>query len=251
MSITSIEKRFPDWKNVFVAILEKQIETVIGENAIDEIKQPYLRKELNEKLGSIYDAVEKQFIEQINDDEIRAAVLGMPLASLPLLQHAFGEFFRQPQSNKLKIALKKQLKMDYPHLPENKIDSAVHLYTKILHDELTPLSEFQRMSLVYSVSQISDHAKQLDAITLLLTELVAHVKNNSASVLVPKKANDDLFVNGTTAQPIDIPKSRLSTSLTFSTQVNSINRYSYKSRSAGSSGSILPSNSYELDSEAY
>lgn len=180
MSTRDTDKRFPDWKKVFVAILEKQIETVLGNNAIDEIKQPYLQKELSDKLGSIYDAVEKQFVEQVASDEIREAVLGLPLASLPSLQQAFGEFFRQPQSDKLKLALKSQLKMDYPRLSEEHIDSAIQLYTQILHDELLPLSEqFQRMSMTYSLEKISNHTDQLGVMTSLLKELVGHVKNNN------------------------------------------------------------------------
>jgi hypothetical protein len=193
MSTTNPNKRFPDWKKVFVAVLEKQIEAVLGENAIDEIKQPLIQKELNEKLGSIYDAVEKQFIELVSNSEIREAVLSLPMASLPSLQLAFGEFFQQPQSDKLKLALKNQLNMDFPHFPDDQVDSAVQLYIKILHNELVPLSaEFQRMSLVYSVAQISDHTKQLDVITTLLSELLTYIKNGSTSVKSSnKQANDN------------------------------------------------------------
>ncbi len=182
MAEAGVPKRFPDWKKVFVAILEKQVETVLGEDAIREIKQPHLQKELSERLFDIYDKAERLFIEQCPDRAVGEIVLNLPLATLPSLQQAFADFLRQPVPERLESMLAAQMKQDHPDLSDAQIGGAVQLYVRILQSELVPLSkDFRQMMQTYSLEQIKDATQSMSQLLSKLVDLFSSSSSSSIS----------------------------------------------------------------------
>jgi hypothetical protein len=138
--MTKKTERFPNLGELSIAILESLVKPVIGDKAIDIIKEPVKEKELQDVLAVAFQETEKRFVEEYHDKEIGDAILDLPLADLPKLQEAVRDFYSRTTSKKLKNMLTNQLSSDYSHLDKQQHMRAANSYLKILREELTQLS---------------------------------------------------------------------------------------------------------------
>ena len=135
--------RVPQLSKLSIAILENLVEKVIGEDAIDEIKAPLEENELREAITASLGKAEERFTETFENEDLRKALLDLPLADLPSVNKAVRKFYEQPTDSGLEKILVKQLQKDYPTLKANpeRIETAINAYIGALIEELAVAKE--------------------------------------------------------------------------------------------------------------
>ncbi len=142
------KQRFPDLGKLSMAILESWVKPVLGDKAIDVIKEPVKEKELRDALATGLQETESRFVDEHDDKELGEAILDLPLADLPKLQEAVRDFYSHTTNHELRNLLTGQLSSDYPHLEKKRIERATNNYLMILREELTQTSDEVRQRLV-------------------------------------------------------------------------------------------------------
>ncbi len=142
------KQRFPDLGKLSIAILESLVKPVIGDKAIDVLKEPVKEQELREALVNTLQETEKRFIEEYEDKEVGRAILDLPLADLPKLQGALRNLYSRTTGKEFHKLLTEQLNSDYPHLEKKRIERATNNYLIILRQELTQVSDDIRQRLM-------------------------------------------------------------------------------------------------------
>lgn len=131
----SENKRFPDMGKTFVAILEYYAAKAIGDDAKDELKQPYQQKQERERLERVFSRAEQRFIAEFNDKDLCSAIINLPIADLPSLVTTVCEFCDCPTDTKLECLLEECLIRDYS-IDKEQANVAVNTLMRILREEL-------------------------------------------------------------------------------------------------------------------
>lgn len=141
-------KRYPNLGKLSVAILEEYVKKVIGEEAIKEIKSPLEEKQLSDSLAKALNQTEARFVAEYEDKEISQTIIQLPIGGLPSFHQAIWSFAERPGDPAFRNLLGEQLRTDFPLYPNEKIESAVDGYLKILRQELASVSSDIRMKLM-------------------------------------------------------------------------------------------------------
>lgn len=150
-----------------VSILENLVKPVIGEAAINIIKEPVLYQKQEKKLIKSLSETEIRFINEFHDQNICRALIDLPLADLDSVQMALRNFFRHPANPSFKQTLELILQKDYPNLPKGRIIGSIETYLNILREELasefpefaTKMTALAAMSTQYYIKEIHDLLK--------------------------------------------------------------------------------------------
>lgn len=138
------EHRFPNFAKLVVAILESKVETVLGENAVKEIKSPLQSKELRLQLFSAVKRAEERFVEAFPEREIADALKELPLFNLPTIQKAIIDFYNNPSSSGTKKQLETQFKLILStRFSSDQLSIAASEYVVYLWEEMTSVEELR------------------------------------------------------------------------------------------------------------
>ncbi len=151
MAHTDLERpqsgRLPSIRKVGIAILENLVSIPIGKEAISELKEPYLQKQLEDQLREVLAKAEMEFINKCTDEEMRDALLDLPLAGLTSVALAVRDFYESGNDSALSEVLRDHLRTSYPHCSSERVDAAVSSYVQILRRALVPVSASVREKL--------------------------------------------------------------------------------------------------------
>lgn len=135
-----VSTRVPDLGKLSLAILEHGVSPILGEKAIQVLRTPADEKELRNALEAALTRTENRFAKEHADLELRQTLLSLPTANLPSLRSALSGFYSRPNDSTFREILKSQLAADYKGLSDERIETAVLAYIRILREELVPLS---------------------------------------------------------------------------------------------------------------
>jgi hypothetical protein len=138
----------PHLGKLSIAILESRMKTLIGDEAINVLKEPMKEKRLQDGLADALVKTEQRFAGETEDVELREAILTLPVADLQPLRDAVRKFYDRPSESSLAKILKEQLEADYPTIDLTRIDIAVAVYLKILREELVSVNDEVRHKLI-------------------------------------------------------------------------------------------------------
>ncbi|MCI0561041.1 MAG: hypothetical protein MN733_21350, partial [Nitrososphaera sp.] len=167
------QSRFPNLGKLSLAILEHLVEPVVGKEAKDEIKAPLVERELKASLAKTLEETERVFIIEHDDADVREAVVNLPLANLPSILQAVRTFYSRPNDLSLGKVLRDQLKVSYPTVPSERLESGVTHYLAILRDELVNLPGDIREKLqAQAVLHVADTLDRIEKIYLSGSKIV-------------------------------------------------------------------------------
>ena len=156
------KSRFPDLGRLSIALLEHLIKPVIGKEAIKVIKAPLLAEEEQDRLTSALANTEKRFRESFGDPVLCRALLDLPMADLPSIKRAVGEFYSRPTDSALAKILHDQFAVDFPGLASNVREKAVTAFLRILHEELAMISpEIREKLMTLAIFAIQDYLAKI------------------------------------------------------------------------------------------
>jgi hypothetical protein len=145
---TNKSKRFPNLGNLSIAILEHSLESILGKDAIKEIKSPVVEKELRTQIISALQNAEKRFINEHPDCDLSQIFVTFPAYDLPGIQQAVYKFYNQPTSTEFENTLRDLLQRDCPKLSKRRIEFAVENYLRILREEISIVAPLFREKLI-------------------------------------------------------------------------------------------------------
>ena len=130
MSESNLNIRFPSLGKLSLALLENLVKPILGEKAIDEIKIPFVQRELQVSLSKALEHTEKRFVVEHEDSNIRDAILSLPLATLPSVVQAINAFFSRPTDRFLAQVLTDQITGSFPNFSPEQAESGVNVYLR-------------------------------------------------------------------------------------------------------------------------
>lgn len=159
---TTKKQRFPDITEVLLAILEAKVETIIGKDAIKEIKTPFLQKELSKKLLLVIKRAETRFISEHQNKEIARAIIQMPIADLPSIKDAIWRFYENPTNistlYELQSEISKILGQSYP---QEKVSIAASDYFNFIWEEMASLPDLREQLDTISTHRIGQNTAEM------------------------------------------------------------------------------------------
>jgi len=168
------QQRLPNLSKLSVAIIEHYVKPVLGEKAIQEIKSPYLEKQLQTSLTLALANAEKRFINEYDDKQIVDALISLPLSGLPSVANAVKAFHDRPADQTLQHILQTQLSENWSIFSSEQIEDAVRTYLQILRKELsssvpTIREALSTLASIENAENTAIIAEKLDQIIELLT----------------------------------------------------------------------------------
>jgi hypothetical protein len=144
-----------------IALLENLVEPVIGQDAIDLLKNPVIEKELNTRLSEVLATCEKSFVQNFENFHLSNALINSSFENKDALRKAVRAFFHNPANTELRSLLNKQIQQHLPFSDVQEIDGAVCQYLKLLHRDLLPLSSaFREKTTALAQLNILDELKK-------------------------------------------------------------------------------------------
>ena len=138
---TTKNSRLP---NLAIAILEAKVETIIGKDAIKELKALLQNKELRDNLLQITQKAESRFLRVYPEKDIVDVLKELPLADLPSMQTAVINFYDRPTTPDTFQELESQFKAILStRYPSEHIAKAASLYILYLWEEATGIPEIR------------------------------------------------------------------------------------------------------------
>lgn len=164
-----MSSRYPSLGKLSLAILENYIKPIVGEAAVNEIKSPVVKKEIDEKIAGALRSTEKRFMDECPDKELCELLLALPLSSLPVVEENARAFFESPNVSAFSEFLRKRMSLDFPIIQPDRIETGVSLYVNILRQEITNISDIVRQKIMVlatlnTESNVTYIAKTLDKI---------------------------------------------------------------------------------------
>jgi hypothetical protein len=175
-----LQSRYPDLGKLSLALLEHVTEPVLGSTTQKLLKAPAVERELQESLQRVLVHTEQRFIAECQDEDLRQAVLSLPLADIQSVKEAVRDFYNRPIDSTLSDILHHRLAADFPQLPETRIRTAVAGYLAILRQELVAFSGHVRDPLnALALQDIQKNTAQI--VELLKSTQAAEVGNNTVT----------------------------------------------------------------------
>lgn len=143
-----------------VAILEHQVGKIIGEDAINILKDEY--KEHHALIQALNNS-ESRFKDEFDDKELVKAMFDdHSLNNLPSLESAFTSFYSLPTAPEFPLALSELISSDFSTLPEKQISDAIDKYLSIFREELALVDEqFQANSVAIATMRSEKHLETI------------------------------------------------------------------------------------------
>ena len=136
-------QRLPDWGKLFVAVVEGWAQSVVGAEAIKEMKAPLRKKQLQKHLLAATVRAEARLIAEYPEKEITAALSQLPIADLPSVKTAVGIFCENPTDPRMLDELTTQISRIVGRGRRDKVASAAGDYMKYLWEEMASVPEVQ------------------------------------------------------------------------------------------------------------
>lgn len=154
------KRKFPKINELAVAILEEQIKKIIGESAVDIIKEPYLSLESKQAVSELLERVEIRFIKSFDDQEIIEAIEALPLKNLPSLIADVHNLHSTSTENDIHYSIQKNIENILPkNIQQERILIATSTYTKLLWEELINLPVVRNKLTAHSTFAIEEHVQ--------------------------------------------------------------------------------------------
>lgn len=184
-----MNKRFPEFSKVVLAILEAKIENVIGKNAVTEIRAPYTAKELELRIQEASTRAENRLIAKYPNKDISSGLNSLKISDLPSVQKAILDFYTYPTNTETLQVLQKQIAHILPeNYPESEILSAAIDYLYFLREELTAISEVRDRLEAISVMHIEQKAGEIEQILQSIDSKLGNIKTKK----VVEKSQDSI-----------------------------------------------------------
>lgn len=141
MTSKNLENKVPKLGNLSIAILEHICEPVIGEKAIDIVREPYEEQKLRKMIAQALQHAEERFIAGCTDTNIKEALLSLAINDVPSIASAVRRFYDRPIDSAFNRVLREQLNAILPKSLRAGIEEAVKLYLSLITEELSYLDE--------------------------------------------------------------------------------------------------------------
>ncbi len=174
-----------------MAILEKYVNAIIGDQAIAVLKEPYKR---NVFLGTLKKALmetETKFIQNNSDHDMRDLLLQLPLSGDHDLENALLDFSTNPSSLSLEHLLVRKIKSYAPILSDDKVRAGVNNYIDILRYELLSVPEVREVLIAWASILSSQSIKGVEtnsSFALDQLKIIADHTQKIADAVKPKSA---------------------------------------------------------------
>jgi hypothetical protein len=123
-----------------LAILEKYVETILGEKFVNTLREPTDR---DIAIASALKNTEDRFTKQFEDHTFAEHIFQQQISApnTDLLADAISKYYARPTNPDFPAALRRIFTDSLPHLPAERIDSAIPCYMLILTEELALVDE--------------------------------------------------------------------------------------------------------------
>lgn len=138
----SLNQRFPNLADVSIAILEAKIESVLGKDAIRELKSPVENRKLRERLVDIAKRAESRVIAKY--PTLGTSLEELPIADLPSIRDAILAFYENPTDIETIKGIETQIRAILPKGYSNdEIVNATSDYFQYIWEEMASLPDIR------------------------------------------------------------------------------------------------------------
>ncbi len=180
-------QRFPNLAKVVLSVFETRIESILGKDAIQEIKSPVVKKQLHNALVDALSKAEERLIADYPDDEIIIVLGQLSTHSLESLKSVLWEFYENPKSTRLYNAVLEQIESVVPK-DANKVRIAdvATKYIRYFREEAALIPEISQKQNIISTMEIEHNTDRIANAVEKLLEILAMKQTISQSNQEPK-----------------------------------------------------------------